>query len=313
MHGQARGTCVVVVGQIGRDLVLRTAGLPQAGGSADVGERWEGLGGKGANQAVGLSQLGVPVRLFGVVGDDHAGSSVLRQADEDGIDTAAVVRRGRTALLVDLVDAPGSRRLLEDVPQESLVTVEDLERAHPAFEDADTVSLQLQQPSATLLAGARRARRHGAQVVADGVPDPAVRDELLGLVDVLRADAAEAELLAGGPVASVRDARALGRLLLTAGPALVALAVPGEGDLLVWPDGDRLLPLSDVPVADPTGAGDAFVAGLIAGLRRGAGPVSAGRLAAAAAAATVQRLGGRPDLSGSAAVVDAARRPPAGS
>ncbi|WP_033211754.1 PfkB family carbohydrate kinase [Kitasatospora phosalacinea] len=306
MDGRERGSCVVVVGQVGRDLVLRADGLPEAGGSAGVGERWEGLGGKGANQAVGLAQLGVPVHLVGVVGEDDAGAAVLRQAGRDGIGTASVARRGRTALLVDLVDAPGSRRLLEDVPPEGLVTVADLERARPAFADADTVSLQLQQPPATLLAAARRARQHGARVVADGAPDPAVRDELLSLVDVLRADATEAELLADRPVGSVRDARALGRRLLGAGPALVALAVPGAGDLLVWPDGEHLLPLADVPVTDPTGAGDAFVAGLVAALRRRADPVSAGRLAAAAAGATVQRLGGRPDLSGSAAVASAA-------
>ncbi|MFI1519975.1 PfkB family carbohydrate kinase [Kitasatospora cineracea] len=299
--GGPGGTCVVVVGRIGRDLVLRTDGLPRVGGSVGVGERWEGLGGKGANQAVGLSQLGVPVRLVGVVGEDRAGDAVLRAAGRDGIGTAAVVRRGRTALLVDLVDAPGSRRLLEDVPPEGLVTVEDLERARPAFADAGTVSLQLQQPSATLLAAARLARRGGARVVADGAPEPAVRGELLGLVDVLRADAAEAELLADGPVRSLRDARALGRRLLAAGPTLVALAVPDEGDLLVWPDGDLLLPLADVPVADPTGAGDAFVAGLVTGLRRGPDVAAAGRLAAAAAGSTVQRLGGRPDLSGLAA------------
>ncbi|GAB1815866.1 hypothetical protein MUNTM_49060 [Mycobacterium sp. MUNTM1] len=51
-------------------------------------------------------------------------------------------------------------------------------------------------------------------------------------------------------------------------------------------------------VLDPTGAGDAFVAGLIAALRDGAAPRDAGRLASSAASAAVQRLGGRPDLAG---------------
>jgi ribokinase len=289
---------VVVIGQAGRDLVLRTAGLPASGGSVEVEERRETLGGKGANQAVGLSQLGVPVALVGVVGEDPEGEQVLARAERDGIDTSAVVRRGRTALLVDVVDAPGSRRLLEEVPAESLLTPADLQRADTLLARADTVSVQLQQPADAVMAAARAARRYGARVVADGAPDHAVRDELPAVMDVLRADGEEAELIVGRPVTTVDEAVAAGRRLLSSGPGLVALAVPGAGDVLVWPGGDHVLPLSDVEVADPTGAGDAFVAGLIAGLRSGADPVAAGRLAAAAASSTVQRLGGRPDLRG---------------
>lgn len=91
---------VVVIGQIARDLVLRTDGPPAAGDSVTILRRKELLGGKGANQAVGLAQLGVPVALIGVVGDDHAGASVLQQAQRDGIDISGVTRRGTTALLL---------------------------------------------------------------------------------------------------------------------------------------------------------------------------------------------------------------------
>jgi ribokinase len=156
---------VVVVGQVGRDLVLRCAELPERGGSARVVERREMLGGKGANQAVGLSQLGVPVALIGVVGDDAPGVAVLRQASDGGIDTRGVAQRGDTALLVDVVDAPGSRRLLEDIPDSSLVTADDLDRSAAVFDAADMVSLQLQQPPETVLVAARRAHERGARPV----------------------------------------------------------------------------------------------------------------------------------------------------
>src|SRR3954470_6937679 len=103
-------TDVVVVGQIGRALVLVADDLPPAGGSSPVLTRLEQLGGKGANQAVGLRQLGASVALVGVVGDDPSGRAVLDQARSDGIGVSAVCSRGRTALLVDVVGPRGTRR-----------------------------------------------------------------------------------------------------------------------------------------------------------------------------------------------------------
>ncbi|WP_254902478.1 PfkB family carbohydrate kinase [Mycobacterium simiae] len=272
---------VVVIGQVGRDLVLRTDGPPSTGDSTEILRRVELLGGKGANQAVGLAQLGVPVALVGVVGEDAAGTAVLHQAERDGIDVSGVVRRGITALLIDIVGQPAKRMLLEHVPQESLVRSEDLNRAAPVLDAADIVSIQLQQPAQTALAAARRARQRGARVVADGAPPRRIQADLLAAVDVFRADATEAALLAGEAVTTVRQARTLAEQLLRCGPDLVALAVPDVGDLLAWPGGRELFEFADVEVVDPTGAGDAFVAGLISALREGAEPVQAGRRAVA--------------------------------
>lgn len=148
---------VVVIGQIARDLVLRTDGPPTTDDSTTVLQRKELLGGKGANQAVGLAQLGVPVALIAVAGDDDAGTSILAQAQRDGIDVGGVARRGTTALLIDVVPKPPERMLLEDVPESSLIQVADLDRS--VFDTADTVSIQLQQPPATALEAAQRARR----------------------------------------------------------------------------------------------------------------------------------------------------------
>ena len=289
---------VVVIGQIGRDVVMRVDELPAAGGTASGGERREMMGGKGANQAVGLAQLWVPTALIGVVGEDIQGAALLRQATRDGIDVFCVARRGPTALLLDVVDGGATRLLVEDVPDTSLVTIDDLDRCSTLFRTADVVSIQSQQPAATVLAAARHASRLGARVMVDGAPDTDDLDGLLASVDVLRADATEAELIGGTAVRTVDDATKVGEQLLGRGPDLVALAVPDVGDLLVWDGDSELFPHADVSVIDRTGAGDAFMAGLVTALRRGDDPRRAGELASSAAASTVRRLGGRPDLSG---------------
>jgi ribokinase len=294
----ARAGGVVVVGQAARDLVLRTRRLPEPNGDARVDETIETLGGKGANQAVGLRQLDAPVRLLAVLGDDPAGDDAARTARSDGIDLTWLVRRGPTALLVDVVDGDASRFLLEHVPDESLVTAEDLHSAVDAgvLDDCDTVILQLQQPEQTVLEAARTARQRGLRVVLDGGLEGDARDEVLGLADVVRADATEARMLTGRSFSSPDEARAAAESILSAGASVVALTVDGRGDLLAWPDGSAFFAFGDAPVVEPTGAGDAFVSGLVSGLRRGLHPREAGDLAHRCAAATVGRLGGRPDL-----------------
>jgi ribokinase len=63
---------IVVVGQMARDLVLVVDEVPGPGGTAPVRERREVLGGKGANIAIGLAQLGAPVELVDTTGGGDA-------------------------------------------------------------------------------------------------------------------------------------------------------------------------------------------------------------------------------------------------
>jgi ribokinase len=282
---------IVVVGQIARDLVLVVDEVPGPGGTVPVRERREMLGGKGANIAVGLAQLGAPVQLVGVVGDDEIGERLIARAAADGIGTEAVVRREgcSTGLIVDVV-ADGWR-YLEDLPDGVLLRETDITPGLVA--GAGAVVLQLQQPPEVALKAARAA---GGRVVLDGAPER-LGDELLACADVVRADHREAELLSGRKITGADDAVRAARDVMARGPGLVAFAVDDVGNVFVWDEGELVVPLGDVEVVDTTGGGDAFVAALTFALSRGDAPEDAARLAVKASGAVVTRPGGRPDLT----------------
>lgn len=289
---------VVVVGQIARDLVLVVDEIPGASSSSEVRERREMLGGKGANIAVGLTQLGVEVALVGVVGDDAVGDGLLAQCTRDGIDTTAVTRRTdiSSALTVDVVTPDGQWRYLQSVPDEARLTPADIGRAAELLRAAGTVILQLQQPGDAILAALAQLTP-GACVIMDGVPeDETTRDEILAAATVLRLDAHEAELLAGREIPDEHTARDVARELQARGPETVIIAVGTEGNLVAGPDDATMVPLVDAETVDTTGSGDAFVAGLTWALGRGAVRVRAAELATAAAGLTVGHPGGRPTL-----------------
>lgn len=299
---------IVVVGQIARDLVVCVDEVPEPGGSVAVRRRLEMLGGKGANQAVACAQLGAGVAVIGVVGDDRVADHILGQARYDGIDVSGVVRRATTGLIVDVLEPDGRWRYLEDLPAETMLTEADVETAASLLRTAGSVLVQLQQPSAAALTAARLAREEGARVVLDGAPaDDERKGALLSAADVFRLDAKEAELALGERVDSAGDALRAGRELLRHGLSLVAIDVAGAGNAFVWEDDEVFLPLIDTQVVDSTGAGDAFSAALTVALDCGEHPRQAARQAVAAAASSVGRAGGRPDLTGDAMRIQMSR------
>jgi ribokinase len=289
---------VVVVGQVARDLVIEVPEAPGADSSAPVRHRQEQLGGKGANQAVALRQLGTSVSLVGVVGQDSCGAALCAQARADRIGTTHVVRRPgtETALLVDVVDEHGRRRYLEHIPEATLVTETDVFAASAPISAAGSLIVQLQQPAPAALLAARLAHRAGTRVVLDGAPQ-ALTADLLALADVVRADGHEAELLTGEPLDDVGAAARAAADLRRRGPSLVVLEVPGQGNLFAGPEGTWFVPDVETEVVDPTGAGDALIATLTAALTRRRPLETAACLAVAAAAATTEHAGGRPRLS----------------
>jgi ribokinase len=194
--------------------VLKVAVIPEQGSSGPVTERQEMLGGKGANQAVGMARLGMQVSLIAAVGDDEIGARLIEQADADANDTSYIAQRAQmsTALIVSIVEE-GGWRYLEHIPPAALVTPGDIKRAASAFHGAGTVVIQLQQPP-TALAAAKLGRQCRCRVVLDGAPAEEYREPLLAISDVVRADAREAELLTGCSIRSGDDAIAAGREIL---------------------------------------------------------------------------------------------------
>ncbi|WP_433306200.1 PfkB family carbohydrate kinase [Actinoplanes sp. CA-030573] len=280
---------VVVVGQLARDIVLSVPAMPAGGAAADVTSRRETLGGKGANQAVAVAQLGARVALVAVAGDDVIGDQLLGRAARDGVEVSCVVRRPGTltGLIVEALEDDGTWRYLQHLPEPVLLTAGDVDHAADLLRHAGAVMVQAQQPPAAVGRALRHAREGGALVVLDGVPEPGH----LALADVVRADEQEARLLGG----SADD-------VLAAGPGMVAFGAP-NGNLFAWKDrrwgeGELFLPLGDGPVVDTTGGGDSFTAALTIALLLGETPPEAARRAVQASAATVRHPGGRPDLRG---------------
>ena len=281
------GSDVVVIGEALIDVVERG------------GTRVEHPGGSPANVALGLGRMGVRTALLTCLGRDERGDAIVDRLAGSGVrvlgDSFSV---DRTSTAAATVDADGQASYVFDVmwslPAEPLPSTPRI--------------LHTGSIAAFLEPGATEVNRHLAEAGADEVTfDPNIRPALLGervealdafrrtagLATVVKLSDEDAEwLFPGASVEEVLDT------IIALGPRLAAITLGGEGAMLATSADHVRIPAMRVDVVDTIGAGDTFMASLIASVaQEGSAPLDRaalerwGTAAARAAAITVSRAG----------------------
>jgi sugar/nucleoside kinase (ribokinase family) len=273
------------------------SGPPAPGSDRPAVIRTRG-GGAGANVAVHLAALGVPVVLAGCVGDDPAGAALVAELTAAGVGPAVrTVPGAASGTIVSLVEPGGQRSMLADRGANLELRADDVPVPAPGGHlHLSGYTLLDERPRAAGLAALAAARAAGCTVSLD----PASTGPLTAYgvdrwladtagADLLLPNADEARLLTG--CADVAEAaRALAR-----SHAVVAVTLGAGGAL--WASSGSLVhrPAHPAEVVDTTGAGDAFTAGLLSvWLADPAGdPAAALDAGLARAAGVVRRPGAR--------------------
>ena len=289
---------VVVVGSLNMDLIVRSPRIP-AVGETILGHGFHTApGGKGANQAVAAARLGARVSMVGRIGADSFGEALLASLQSSGVDLTYVKLDADAATGVALitVDDAGQNSIVVASGANFTAVPADVDDAQAAFEGADILLLQLENPLDVVLRAAGLAKVHGLKVVLNPAPARPLPHELLSKVDFLVPNETETSLLVGQPVCGLEDALAAARRLRAQNATALVLTLGEQGALLVNDEGEQLFPAFKVNVVDTTAAGDAFLGGFAAALSEGRPLAEAVRWANAAGALAATRLGAQPSL-----------------
>jgi sugar/nucleoside kinase (ribokinase family) len=292
----------VVVGSCVVDVLARPVSLDVAIGHGKLVET-EPLrlttGGIVSNAGITLARLGMRTAAFTYVGDDAWAEVIRRRYVAEGVDTSALttnVERA-TSTSVVLVDESGERsfihyggapRLLDK--RALLDRLELFARSRAMLIGYYPLMTRLQEDLPEVLAAIRAV---GCLTAMDAAGDGGTMqplDRLLPHLDFYVPSEQEAahQTLCAKPQAMIeafRGAGATGFLGIKRGERGAVIS-PRVGEVFEVP---AVAPPGEV--IDCTGAGDAFFAGLLAGILRGMSLNDAGRLAAAAGALSVTGLG----------------------
>ena len=257
---------VVVVGDVATDVVVVLEGDPAPGSDRPAAIRTRG-GGAGANVAVHLARLGVPVTMAGCIGDDAAATGLRTELTAAGVTPALrTVAGAATGTVVSLVEPGGQRSMLADRGANLALAPDDVPAVSPGGHlHLSGYTLLAPGPRAAGLAAMAATVADGGTVSVDPASTGPLRDYGVDrwLADtaaatVLLPNADEARLLTGcaDPVDAARA--------LAARHPIVAVSLGAEG--AIWAAGTSLVhrPAHRTEVVDTTGAGDAFAAGLLA-------------------------------------------------
>jgi fructose-1-phosphate kinase PfkB-like protein len=150
-----------------------------------------------------------------------------------------------------------------------------------------------------------RLKNLGKRVLLDASGDP-FREAISYKPDIVKPNIDELGELVGRPLKGEADVLVAARTLIDAGVGLVAVSMGADGALFVEGDTALLATPPRITVASTVGAGDAMVAGILAGTLRGLDLAGRARLATAFSLGTLGEIG--PNLPGAEVIESFAAR-----
>lgn len=280
---------ILVIGAITADISITAESFDQ--NKMNRGTSSYTLGGVGWNIARNLSALDLPVKLISALGNDAFGMEVLKQADEWEVDVSDVltINEGFTPTILVATHAEGSESLsvkspnvLDRITRDYLESIRESIRSFKYCIVDGSLEPEVLAAIRELLPEAIILLDPASEEEADKLAEAFTR------ADIVKPNQSEAEIWAGQKISSNEDAKKAVDSLMKKGAKQVVLPLEDGG--AVYNDSNSIHHLNGVQV-DPvntTGAGDAFLSGLVYGLVKDCSLEKAVRMGMAASVMTLQ-------------------------
>ncbi len=240
-----------VVGSISTDFVVTSQRRPMQGETIFGDNFQTNFGGKGANQAVAASRLGGETFMFGAVGDDKFGDSLIENLDKNQIHCASVKRVEGVpsgSAVINVVE--GDNSIIYVAGANATYSAQDVLKDRSLLAELDVILVQNETAEETIEALIDLADELQITLIYNPAPARDFSESLLNKVFCITPNETEFEVMFKG-----RDMNDV--LQQYPGKIVVTLGENGAR----FHNGTQII---DIPaqsvsnVVDTTGAGDTF-------------------------------------------------------
>ncbi|MFT4107305.1 MAG: ribokinase [Lacrimispora sp.] len=288
---------VVVIGSLNYDVCLKQEHLPEEGETCFADSVEYCSGGKGANQAVQASKLGIPVYMVGCIGRDQQGEFLKTNIERYGVCTDYLKRvdeNSGMSVAQSLYD--GGVRASVVKGSNDKVAKEDVDALDEFLHTGDIVVLQLEIPIPVVEYAIRFCKERGCYVILNGAPAAPIDEAILKLVNLFVVNELEAEFYCGREIVSPEVAVEEIRKMTVHLGNICIYTLGKAGSVVCSGSQAEFVPAKEVQAVESTGAGDSFIGGLCYALTHDMDIFSATRFATCCSAKTVCKTGGQPAM-----------------
>lgn len=256
---------VVVIGAANVDIIGRSADSLISEDS-NPGAMQMCPGGVGRNIAENLSRLGTSVKLISSIGDDTFGKSILETSKSVGIDVGHFyIKPGSvSSTYLAILGSNGEMKLaLSDMKALDEMPLEHLANNRQLISSAEIIVIDAGLPEATI--EYIMANFKSSRIFLDPVSVGKAKHAkcFTGLFDTIKANRLEAEYLTGIEINDNASLSQAGKIFMEKGTKRVFISLGRNGVYYCSANGEGIFPIIPVQPVNATGAGDAFMAGVV--------------------------------------------------
>ena len=251
----------LVIGSLNMDMTVKVEELRKLGETIFGDDFYESCGGKGANQAVAISKLGMETEMIGMVGKDSQGEKLIQNLNKYGIKSDNIIKSDDlTGRAIITVDKKGDNNIIVIPGSNFKITKEYIQEKQDVIASSDVVILQNEIPFETVEFSLLKAKELGKITIFNPAPARQLSEKIFKNTDYLILNETEMEEIFG---IGINDKVYIGRIFhkkKECGIRNIILTLGDNGSVLFSEDDNiKKYDAYEVKAIDTTAAGDSFI------------------------------------------------------